>query len=180
MKRRLDEKGGIDTYIATTICLTILLVFVAATFMLTKVMGDYTSLQRTMDQVVDGVKTYGGYTETTHRSVQHFLDGRRLPKGKVRVYAESTTGGYLTANPHVYGEDVKVTLVYEYNISMVGLQKTYQISVSSTAVSQFIEGAAPEQCYIATNGGVLVEDKPSCSQWTTPVSNTPDDDFFWR
>lgn len=175
-----NEKGGIDTYIATTICLFILMCFLAASFLLADLVAKYNTLQRTADMVVDDLKTYGGYTRITHESLRNFLSDRSISIDDVTVYLTRTDNDSpLGANPYVYGESIRATLVYEFPVNLVGINSSYQMVVGSTAISQFVDGAVPEQCYISSAGGIAVaNESPNCTQWTTP--NNGGTDFLWE
>lgn len=180
LKPRLNENGSIDTYIATVLCITMLLIFMGFSTLLVKAFSDYSSLQRIMDEAVDGIKTYGGYTAITHSSMQKYLDGRSIDKSAITLTAKRNDGSDLDAKPYVYGQDVKLTLIYKYHAKFWNFDKTFNIPVESTGISQFVEGVVPNQCYINTSGGVTLQSTPSCTNWVTPSGGTPNDDFFWK
>lgn len=178
-----NEKGGIDTYIATTICLSILILFLTVAFYLANVVSKYNSMHRTMDMVVDDLKTYGGYTKVTHDSVRSFLERRGFNMDKVVIYATTPSGASLSASPLRYGESIHVVMEYTFTVTILGDTNLYKMRVGSTAISQFVDGAVPNQCYMDTSGGLnaAVQDPP-CTMWNPPTNNnTPGGtDFLWQ
>lgn len=177
-----DQKGGVDTYIATTICLIILILFLTAAFYLANIVSKYNSLQRTMDMVVDDLKTYGGYTQVTHSSVRSFLERRGFNMNNITIYATTPSGAPLSASPLRYGESIHVVMQYDFTVTIMGSTKLYTMRVGSTAISQFVDGAVPNQCYMNTGNGLSAGiENPSCTMWNPPTNSMPGGtDFLWQ